>query len=685
VKILVSGCLTALALLAAGAPAPLSTYTAAERRHWAFLPRAHPQPPEFAAAADRAWARAPLDAFVLARLKKEGLAPSPRAARRTLIRRLYFDLTGLPPAPAEVEDFLRDRSPAAWQEVIERLLASPRYGERWGQHWLDVVRFAETDGFEYDTHRREAWRYRDYVIRAFNDDKPYDRFVLEQLAGDEIAAAAEPPASRPAGLTLRGRAPNTAGEVEGPAPGEELLIAAGFNRLGPLRKNAGNQEVASSRNEVLTEMTNIAGSAFLGLTLGCARCHDHKFDPLRQSDYYRLQAYFAATHEHDLTRASAEEQAAWKARAEPLEAEIKELRAKLQGLEGEQRRAVEKRLEGLQARMPEPLPAIFSVAQDPGRRTAIHVLGRGDWASKGEPVGMRPPGVLLPPEAPELASGEKLPRAALARWISDPANPLTSRVMVNRIWQHHFGRGIVGTANDFGRMGERPTHPELLDYLANEFVASGFSVKHVHRLILLSNTWQQSSSTRHGARTDPENRLLWKFSRRRLGAEEIRDAMLAVSGRLNLKPGGPSVMVPIEQELVSALYKPAQWQPHPDPAEHNRRSVYLIAKRNLRLPFMEAFDAPDLQVSCPRRESSTHAPQALELLNGALANQQAAALTARLVVEPRAKWVDLAFRLAAGRPPGPKERRIAGEYLKTQPLGGFALAVFSLNAFLYVE
>src|SRR6266545_1536429 len=319
--------------------APLGTYTPRERSHWAFVKRATPPVPTFTLAAENAWVKNPIDAFILQRLQKAGLKPSPPADRATLIRRVYFDLTGLPPSPREVAAFGADKSPDSWRKLVERLLASPHYGERWAQHWLDVVRFAETDGFEYDTHRRDAWRYRDYVISAFNSDRPYDRFILEQLAGDEID-------------------PNQ----------DETLIAAGFNRLGPLRKNAGNQEVASSRNEVLTEMTNAVGAALLGVTLACARCHDHKFDPIRQSDYYRMEAYFAATHEKDVTKATAEEQAAWKAKAEPVEQEIKRLREAMKYTKDEERQALQKKLEETQERMPEPLPALFSVSNDAEKR-----------------------------------------------------------------------------------------------------------------------------------------------------------------------------------------------------------------------------------------------------------------------------------------------------------------------------
>ncbi|MEO7649078.1 MAG: DUF1549 and DUF1553 domain-containing protein, partial [Bryobacteraceae bacterium] len=618
-------CLAAASLLfAAETIAPLGKYTPADRRHWAFVRRSQPEVPQFSLAVERAFVRNPVDAFILARLKKEGLLHSSRANNATLIRRLSFDLTGLPPTPQEVTAFTGDKSPDAYSKLVERLLASPHYGERWGQHWLDIVRYAETDGFEYDTHRRDSWRYRDYVVRAFQNDKPYDRFLTEQLAGDEI----------------------------GPKE-EETIIAAGFNRLGPVRKNAGNQEVASSRNEVLTEMTNVVGSAFLGVTLGCARCHDHKFDPIKQSDYYRIQAFFATAQDKDVLRATPEEQALWKAQVEPIEAEIKKLKASMKGRTPDEREEIQKRMDDLQEKMPEPLTALYSVANDPERKAPIHLLARGDYQNKGDRVGMRPLGVLLPDNTPELPETLNKPRAELARWVTGPDNPLTARVMVNRMWHYHFGKGIVATPNDFGRMGSRPSHPELLDFLANEFVKSGFSIKHVHRLIVNSSTYQQASDaplSATAAEKDPDNKLLWKFNRRRLDAEEIRDAMLAASGALNAKQGGPSVILPIDKELVRALYKPSQWAVTPDQAEHTRRSIYLIAKRNLRLPFMEVFDAPDALGSCPRRDSSTHAPQALELLNGSLANEQAELLAARLAREagpaPR-KQIDLAYRLVA--------------------------------------
>ncbi len=632
-----------------------------DRSHWSLRPRAVPAPPQLPDV-DRGWVRNEIDAFVLARLKPLGLQPAPETDRRSLVRRLYFDLIGLPPSPAEVEAFVEDPSPLAYETVVERLLASPHYGERWGQHWLDVVRYAETEGFEYDNYLPGMWRYRDWVIDSFNADKPYDQFVREQLAGDELGSA-----------------------------DRSLLVAAGFQRLGPVRRNAGNQEVAGSRNEVLTEMTNAVGSVFLGLTIGCARCHDHKFDPLLEKDYYRLEAFLAATHEHNVTLASESEQAAWRQRTDELKADIKRLEQESEKSSAADKPALQARLTELETKLPPPLDTIATVENDAARRTLIHVLERGNWDKRGDLVGPRVPGVFLPDEAPELAADMANPRTWLAQWLIDPNNPLTARVMVNRIWQYHFGEGIVGTPNDFGVNGATPSHPELLDWLANRFIADGWRLKSLHRLIVTSSTYRQSTHSpdeQSAMAKDAENRLLWRFPRRRLEAEEIRDAMLAASGRLKATRGGPSVVVPVESDLVELLYKPSQWSVTADRGQHDRRSVYLLAKRNLRLPFMEVFDQPDLQISCARRESSTHAPQALELLNGRLSNELAAALAERLAREAPGdarRQVELAYRLVTGRPPNDREAALAADFLSRQPLGEFALAIFNLNAFLYVD
>ncbi|MBI1903898.1 MAG: DUF1553 domain-containing protein [Planctomycetia bacterium] len=645
-------------------------YTEAERSYWAFQKPVKAPPPALNTADDRRWARNPVDAFILAELRRNGLQPAPEADGETLVRRLYYDLTGLPPSPEAVEAFCRDSSQGAFERLVDELLASPHYGEKWGQHWLDVARFAESEGFEYDRHLPDAWRYRDYVVSSFNADKPYDRFVTEQLAGDELAESlADETAQR------------------------EALVAAGFHRLGAVRRNAGNQDVAFSRHEVLTEMADAVGSVFLGLTVGCARCHDHMFDPIKQQDYYQLQAYLAAAHEHSVPLAAAEVLAKWKAENDAVMAELTKLRAALEAAGGAERERLAQEIKQVETRLPKPLDGIMTVANKPEVRTEIHVLQRGDPAKPLQTVAMGPPGVLLASGTSPLAEDTPHPRTKLAQWIVSPDNPLAARVIANRVWQHHFGQGLVSTPNDFGANGSQPSHGELLDYLAVELVESGWRLKHLHRLILTSSTWRQSSRAEPAAQRisesrDPENRLLWRFSRRRLTAEETRDTLLAVSGRLHVEIGGPSIMTPVEPDLVNLLYKPSQWEVHPDRRQHDRRSIYLIAKRNLRLPFMEAFDQPALLTSCPHRAASTHAPQALEMLNGTLANDLAECFAARLLREAgddADRRIDLAFRLATGRAPTDEQRSLSREFLRTQPLREFCLAVFSLNDVMYVD
>ena len=446
--------------------APLGSYTPAERRYWAFQPRAAVEPPVLSDPAAKKWIQTPIDAFILEGIRKAELKPAPPATRESLIRRATYDMLGLPPTPAEIDAFLRDSSPKAWDKVVDRLLASPHYGEQWGRHWLDVVRFAESDGYEYDMHRPDGYRYRDYVVQSFNQDKPYDQFVKEQLAGDEIDST-----------------------------NQTLLVASGFNRLGPLRKNAGNQDVASSRNEVLTEAANIAGAAFLGLTVGCARCHDHKFDPIRQSDYYRLQAHFAQLQPHDIIQASKEEQEAYKAKITPMEQEMRRLQMQMRRAPETEKGKIEMQLEELDEKMPPPLTSIYSVKDMPEQPTPIKILFHGDHLNPTATVGVRPLGILLNTQANEEPLNTAKPRLKLANWITDPSNPLPARVMVNRVWQDHFGRGLVSTANDFGRMGGRPSNPKLLDYLANQFIEGGWKLKPLHRMILLSSTYRQSSTS----------------------------------------------------------------------------------------------------------------------------------------------------------------------------------------------
>jgi hypothetical protein len=630
----------------------------ASRRHWAFQPVKKVSP---RGVSNAGWVRNPIDAFILAKLEERRWLPAPEANREEWLRRISFDLTGLPPSPEEIAGFESDASPDAADRVVDRLLSSPHFGERSAQHWLDLVRFAESEGFEYDRHLPEAWRYRDYVVDSFNRDKPFDRFVIEQVAGDEIA------------------------------PGDsECLTASIFHRLGPVRRNAGNPEIALSRNDVLAERTDIIGTAFLGLSVGCARCHDHKLEPISQKDYYRLQAYMAASDEHNVVLATTAQQEAREEQDRPIQARILALKKLAKKAIGEERARLDVQIEALEDQEPAPLPTIPGIRDDFDHRTPIHVLKRGVWEQKGEAVGPRPPGVLVPDNWPELPPGVTFPRSRLAMWLTDPTQPLTARVIVNRLWQHHFGAGLVRTANDFGTQGDRPSHPELLDWLAATLVENGWRLKPIHRLIVLSSAYRQSSRSPSGDAApggDPDNRLLSHFSRRRLAAEEIRDAMLSVAGRLNREIGGPSVMVPVDPELVQLLYKPSQWKVTANRSEHERRSIYLIAKRNLRLPFLEAFDAPALMTSCGRRESSTHAPQALELLNGRTSNELARAFARRLEDElgsDAGLIVERAYQLGLGRGPTAEERRLSLAFLQEQPLREFALTLFNLNGFLYV-
>ena len=644
-----------------------------ERSHWSFQPIADPVVPLFETESDNDWISTPIDAFVLRRIKAAGLQPAPQADRRTLARRLSYDLTGLPPSPELIAEFEADGSVDAWPRLVDTLLASPHYGEKWGQHWLDVVRFAESEGFEYDRHHAEAWRFRDYVVRSFNENKSFDQFATEQLCGDELAKQ------------FAGDDPRTNIELR------DALVAAGFHRLGPVRRNAGNPEIAFSRNEVLTEMTNSVGTVFLSLSVGCARCHDHFFDPFLQKDYYRLQAFLAETHEFDAPFVDPAEWSRWKTRHDDLTQQIYDLKQKSGNANDGEADRIKKQITALQSQLPKPLPSLFSVAGLSDKRTPIHLLQRGDETKKLQPVGMRIPSVLLDGEVDELPQETLRPKTKLANWITSSDNPMTARVIVNRVWQYHFGRGLVATANDFGMNGEPPSHPELLDWLSSRFIESGWDFKALHRLILTSSVWQQSVASPQQAeaeKLDPENSLLWHMPRRRLTAEELRDSMLALSGELNDRLTGRSVMVPVSPELTSLLYKPSQWEVTEDSFEHNRRTIYLIAKRNLRLPFMEVFDQPDLQTSCARREASTHAPQALELLNGSLSNRLAESFAARLTAEAGnspERIVQQAFVLTTGRQPTPQQQRAAIEFLERRPLREFALAMFNVNSFLYVD
>jgi len=414
-----------------------------------------------------------------------------------------------------------------------------------------------------------------------------------------------------------------------------------------------------------------------------------------QSDYYRLQAHFAQLQPNDIFQASKAEQDAYNATVQPLENEMKSLKMQLRRAPETEKAKLEMQLEALDEKMPAPLTSIYSVKNTPEQPTPIKILFHGDHLSPTAKVGVRPLGIMVDGATPEEPLDTTKPRLKLANWIVDPANPLTARVMVNRAWQYHFGRGLVVTANDFGRMGGRPVNTPLLDYLANQFIAGGWKLKPMHRMMLLSSAYQQSVNSplaKAAEEKDPENMLLWRFSPRRLDAEEIRDTMLAASGTLNTKIGGPSFMVPIDKDLVLMLKRPQYWAATRDKSEYDRRTLYMIYKRNLRLPFLEVFDAPDLLSSCGKREQATHAPQALELLNGKTSNELATRFAARLLKEApnTAARIDLAFRLTAGRAPTRAENTLALKFLadgsdNPAKVKEFALALFNLNAFLYVN
>lgn len=713
-----------------------------QQAHWSFH---SPVRPPLPSTSNPNWILTPVDAFILARLDRAGLRPSPPAQRAALLRRITFDLIGLPPTLRELDDFVQDTRPDAYVRVVERLLASPHYGERWAQHWLDVVRYAESDGYEADAERPNSWRYRDYVVRAFHEDKPFDRFLTEQLAGDLLA----------------GRA------ISSP----ECLVAAGFNRCGPVHQISGNIDRAVLRQERLTEMTNAVGSAFLGLTVACARCHHHKFDPFSQADYYRLQAFFSNAEPKEVDLADSAGRQEYDRRRRDIEARIAPLRRHLRQLEepyhrrlqqakkerlepnyqaalateagkrnAEQRRLaahaeillkvqwdevvdalspadrirrgqLREQLHALQAQKPPPPPRAWTIQEGSSPRMA-HVLKRGDphkpeaevhpdfpriFRASGVASASREP---LSRGADATLSSRTRDRLALAQWLTRPDHPFTARVIANRLWQHHFGRGLVATPNDFGLRGAPPSHPQLLDWLACELISHGWSLKHLHRLMVLSAAYQQSSrgSDSRGRSLDPENRMLWRMNRRRLEGEALRDNALAVSGSLNPALGGPMIRVPLEPEIYDLIFTEGEpdglWPIAPDPRQHVRRSLYLYQKRNVRLPLLEAFDQPDTLNSCPARSISTFAPQALILLNGPFLRRQAEAFAARLLHDvPHSETgrIDRAYRLALARQPRDEERRMAVEFLHRAPEGraaawsDFCLALFNRNEFIYID
>jgi len=762
---------------------------------WPFEKPVRRPPP---AVRDAAWVRNAVDAFILARLEVAGLRPAPEASRRTLARRLYFDLVGVPPTPDELNAFLNDPAEDAWERLVDRLLEDARYGERWGRHWLDLVRYGETSGLEGDGAIGNAWRYRDWVIRAFNDDMPYDRFVTLQLAGaDEHSKTRN----------------NYQPDVQGHVP-------LGFLRVAPWdRSNLVAEDV---RQNYLSEVTTATGSIFLGLTIGCARCHDHKYDPIPQKDYYRLQAFFntiqvdnvevpykqkdfaerareriaryeallrdgperveldklekallskliaarqRAAERKDLTRddlrleirrkdspvftagerlrheelledanrtQDPEEKALLDRYETELLAKLKEAYsrpganplARFEALttadvaaeaarpaskyftstERERHTELSQKLEIYRRRLARWQPTALTIRNVPGPPNGpmiapTRVLVRGDYRQPGEAVLPGFPTAFEPDAKPaELVTDRyrQFPtrgwRLTLARWIASRNNPLTARVIVNRVWQHHFGRGIVATPSDFGKNGARPTHPELLDWLANEFMDQGWSLKRLHRMILTSSTWRQSSENRpmQNNAADPENRLLWRFERQRLEAEAIRDSVLAISGRLNLEMYGPSIFPALPEDLADfARYGRTgglMWEPNEKDEDARRRSIYIFQRRSLPLPMMAAFDATVFSESCDRRSRTTTPLQALSMMNGNLIHEEAEHLAGRILREAgpgRLAQVTRAFELVLGRAPGQAEAERFTNH--DAPLATLCRILFNSNEFLYVD
>jgi mono/diheme cytochrome c family protein len=657
---------------------------------WSLRPLTRPAPPTLDASA-AAWVRNPIDVFILARLRAKGLSPSPEADRRTLIRRLYFDLIGLPPDPEAVAAFVADPDPRAYEKLVNRLLASPGYGERWARHWLDVVHYGETHGYDKDQPRPNAWPYRDYVLRSFNADKPYARFVQEQIAGDVLF-------------------PDSADGVE--ALG---FIAAGpWDLIGhaevPETKIDGKVARHLDRDDMVANTIN----TFCSLTVQCAQCHNHKFDPISQEDYYSLQAVFAALDRadkpYDLDPAVGRRRAALTSRLhalgqrkQALDAQVKqrgdpELTA--QELTEVTRGLSETRAEV--AKLPPPhlvyagtvhygRGAFLGTGANGGRPRAIHILNRGDVRKPCREVG---PGALsavsaLPARFPlpaDASEGER--RAALARWLSDPRNPLTWRSLVNRVWLYHFGRGIVDSPNDFGRMGQAPTHPELLDWLAAEFRDGGGSLKHLHRLMVASATYRQASSVTRprAALGDASNTLYWRMNRRRLEAEAIRDSVLWVSGRLDRRMYGPSFRdFVIEKPEHSPHYQYHLFDPE-DPRSH-RRSVYRFLVRSQQQPFMTALDCADPSMAVDKRNQTITPLQALALLN----DQLMVVMTRHFADHVSPPGADLktqvttAFCLALARAPTAAELHDLMEYAQQYGLANACRVILNLNEFVFVD
>ena len=744
-----SSAATAAAATPAASPNEDMAISPEARRYWAFQkPVRHPIPPGY---------RNPIDAFLRARLGEKGLKPAPEADRTTLVRRAYLDLVGLPPTPAQVAEFLNDKSLDAWERLIDRLLASPEYGERWGRHWLDVARYADSNGYEHDFDRPNAWRYRDYVIRSFNKDTPYNVFLMEQIAGDELDWVTN-----------------------------DSLIATGFLR-SYAKVGFREKDNPQFRYEYLDDMIATLGRGVLGLTVQCARCHNHKFDPIAQKDYYKLQASLYGYVEVDQPLTAPAEAAAYRKKVADVDARVKERQQKIRTLEEpyrqellpakykrfpenvqtairtpeaqrtpgqvllanqiirtvsvssgeidrimkpedlELKKKLTAEIHEIEKERPKPIPMAMAVTDGdyrfapdgpgdepapgkgvkreaiagsflhtgPGRYQAppSYFLIRGDIESHGS---LMKPGFVSvitngnpPTEIPPADGHTSGRRRALAEWLTSPDNPLTARVAVNRIWHHHFGRGIVATLDNFGKMGDRPTHPELLDWLALEFQKRGWSYKQMHRLIMTSDAYKMSSqfADEGDLAKDPDNEYLWRFRIQRLDAEAVRDAILTVSGTLNREMFGKPVFPKLQAEILEASDK-GIWNREEDGPKVWRRSIYVYRKRGLPFPMFEAFDLPDQNLSCGRRNVSTVPTQALMLLNDEWVLKQAKLFANQVAEQAKndpAKEVDLAYEAALSRKPEPEERAAATEIVTKHKLVDLTHVLLNLNEFLYMR
>ena len=543
-----------------------SPLTESDREHWAFRPVLRVLPPDVN---DSSWPRHSIDRFILARIEQAKLTPTPEADRSVLLRRLSLDLTGLPPTLAELDAFEADMAPDAWDKQVDRLLASSAYGERWSQHWLDLARFAETDGFEHDKIRADSWKYRDWVISALNQNLPYDQFIREQIAGDLDSQA----------------------------------VATMFCLSGPDMPDLNDQ--VERRHLLLNEMTGTVGSVFLGLQFGCAECHDHKYDPVSQNEFYRLRAVFES--------------------AVPV--------------------------------LKRDAPVAMLSQQSDVIKARFWV--RGDHRRPGPLVVPAFPRIASRSDTGDLSPDEVSPRTALAHWMVRSDNPLTARVFVNRIWKAHFGRGLFDTPSDVGLLNAEPTHPELLDWLAADFLSNGWDIKRLHRQIVCSASYRQASRASHSdsewthrLRVDPDNLLYSRSRRRRLDGESLRDAMLLMTGLMSDERGGPGVMPPLPEELVGTLLK-GQWTVSPGTHDHDRRSIYIFARRNLRYPLFDIFDRPNADGSCAARNRSTTPTQSLHLLNSTFTLRIAQHLAREILRESRdsKRQIDHLYRRTFARHP----------------------------------